>query len=127
VPTPDLRPLVGCEITQVTLDYRVSFLLASRDGGASPSVSAWLTIAAPFGLTSDDDAVTVDPDVFGNYSRVPRLLGVHVMAAAVEADSTLVVVFSDGTRLASPRMPEFESWELGGQGVRPWIALPGGP
>lgn len=124
---PDLRPLVGCEITQITLDYRVTLLLASQDGGASPSVSAWLTIAAPFVLTCDDVAVTVDPDVFGNYDRVPSLLGAQVMAAAVEDDLSLAVAFSDGTRLTSARTSTFESWELGGEGVRPWIALPGGP
>lgn len=112
---PDLRPLVGCQITQITLDYRVTLLLASQDGGANPSVSAWLTMGAPFILKSGDGSTTVTPDALGNYDRVPRLLGVHVEAAAVEDDLSLVLAFSDGTELVSARTPTSESWELGGR------------
>jgi hypothetical protein len=125
--SPDLEPLVGCEITQITLDYRVTLLLVSDDGGASPSVDAWLALEAPFDLDSDGETVTVRPDIYGNYDRIPRLLGLHVVEALVAGDRSLDLAFSDGTLLHSARTPHFESWQLGGRGVQEWIALPTGP
>jgi hypothetical protein len=127
VAAPDLKPLVGCEITQITLDHRVTLLLASEEGGANPDVSAWLAIQAPFVLESADGTATVQPDNFRNYDRVPRLLGAHVKEAAVADDRSLILTFSNGINLRSARTPQFESWQLGGRGVQPWIALPTSP
>ncbi len=122
--SPDVSPLVGCEVVRVSLDDQVRLLLLDSDAQGVERVSAELVIGVPFDLVLGDAVRRVDPDTGDGYPDVPHLLRRSVQHAYVRPDLALVLDLDRGTGVRVPRDPRYESWELSGRGVASWLTGP---
>jgi hypothetical protein len=115
----DLR---GREVLLINIDYRVSLMLhgeATYDGS--------VVLETPFELRLAGEApVTIEP---GHPATLGPVL--HCFKKAVESvaasrvDSSLEVVFTDGTAIAAVAHDLYEAWEVTAPGVQ-MFARPGG-
>jgi len=121
---PDLRPLVGCIVNQVSFDFRVTLNLVSQDGAYGERVDAFLVIGNDFTLRGPEGAAVVSPDSKSGYEAVMPVLHSTLEGADIREDSALDLRFSNGMELRVPRDRHYESWSLSGVGVADWIATP---
>lgn len=123
-PVPDLAPLVGCIVGQLSFDFRVTINFASQEGVYGERVDALLVIENDFSVTSPGATTEVRPDAKSGYAAVLPLLHSTVVSAVVESDEALALTFSNSVRLRVSRSDHFESWSLSGRGVTGWISGP---
>ncbi|MGE0820013.1 MAG: DUF6188 family protein [Candidatus Nanopelagicales bacterium] len=123
-PVPDLDPLVGCIVGQLSFDFRVTMNLASQDGVYGDRVDALLVIENDFAVTSAGETTVVRPDVKAGYESVLPLLHTTLLSAEVELDEALALTFSNNVSLRVSRSDQYESWSLSGKGVAGWISGP---
>ncbi|MGD9531415.1 MAG: DUF6188 family protein [Pseudonocardia sp.] len=121
---PDLDPLVGCIVGQLSFDFRVTMNLASQDGVYGDRVDALLVIENDFAVTSAGETTVVRPDVKAGYESVLPLLHTTLLSAEVELDEALALTFSNNVSLRVSRSDQYESWSLSGKGVAGWISGP---
>lgn len=98
---PDLRSLVGCQVTRICLDHQVHLLLAGHDEAGRKSVSATLLVECAMTLTHRDQSVAVNPDTAAGYDWLTRILRLIVASINVEPDGTLEMHFTEGTSLTA--------------------------
>lgn len=106
----DCQPLVGCEITRVTLDYaQVEMLLAHPGDETHPRVDAVLVLADAFTLTRPDGAhMAVDPDDDpSSLAWMHLFLRSSVTRVELLPDDELVL----RTELLSLTAPAVSKWE----------------
>lgn len=119
----DLSTLVGTEVRQIRLDYRVTLLLV--DGPAwDERASGLLQIECPFRLENGVEAWTVTPSDKTTHAPVIRVLHLSLVSAEMDAEQTLRLGFSDGSTLTVERDTEYESWNLTGTGVPEVLVTP---
>ena len=118
----DLRAITGAEVSAVTLDYRVSLLLA--DPNDARRLGATLVIGVPFTYEASDGRAVLDASDPATLSEAWRLLRRRIVVATADADLNLVVTFDDGARVAVERSDLYEAWELYGRGVQGVLAGP---
>jgi hypothetical protein len=123
-PVPDLDPLVGCIVGQLSFDFRVTMNLASQDGVYGERVDALLVIENDFSVTSSGETTVVRPDAKAGYEAVLPLLHSTLLSAVVESDEVLALTFSNSVSLRVSRSDQYESWSLSGKGVAGWISGP---
>jgi len=123
-PAPDLDPLIGCIVGQLSFDFRVTMNFASQDGVYGDVVDALLVIENDFTVTSAGDTTVVRPDAKSGYEAVLPLLHSTLVSAVVESDEALALTFSNSVNLRVQRSDQYESWSLSGKGVTGWISGP---
>ena len=121
---PDLDPLVGCIVGQLSFDFRVTMNLASQDGLYGERVDALLVIESDFTVTSPDGTTDVRPGATTGYGAVLPVLHSTLVGVVVEMDEVLTLTFSDNVTLRVSRSGQHESWSLSGRGVSGWISGP---
>lgn len=121
---PDLEPLVGCIVNQVSFDFRVTLNLVSQDGAYGERVDAFLVIGNDFTLRGPAGVTVVSPDSKSGYEAVIPVLHSTLLGADIRAEGTLDLGFSNGIEIRVPRDHHYESWSLSGVGVTEWIATP---
>jgi len=120
--------LAGCEVWRVAFDYQTRLLLIDRHPDGSTRVSADLIIETGFVLR---DAAGTTHELDPGTSRralapVIDLFMRTVRTVAIGASGALVLEFDDGAKLTVHPQPEYEAWELVGDGVPKIVVLPGG-
>lgn len=121
---PDVSPLVGCRVTQLSLDYRVVLLLATEHGAGS-QVDATLTVETPFELgAASGVSSSVVPGVMETLPTILPVLHAKVAEAHVDGRYQLTLRFTSGLSMKVPRDPQYESWELTGTGIEGWLMGP---
>ena len=128
---PDLSPLVGMQVTRVSLDFEVTLLLAHVEGASAGDAS--LVIGVPFALSRihgtgavDPTAreLRVDPATGDHLAEVVGLLRSTVTALDLSEDGGLTVAFDVGYRLHIGPQQDHEAWQISGQGVENWLQSP---
>jgi len=112
----DLSALVGTEVRRLCFGYQVTLDLVG-EGVAGAPVSAALQIEAPIRLERVDGEVECDPNEKASHGPLTALLRLVVTEATIDESETLRLSFDDGTAIAVPRDPNYESWNLTGEGV----------
>lgn len=112
--------LVGETVDAIWVDYSLRLLLSN---------GATVILECPFSLgVSPDTATMIDPE--GDKAGLVPALRLHtlVVTAAHATGSTLMMTFSDGSRLTAGPHPELESWHYIGPETPPTriIIMPGG-
>ena len=120
---PNLDALLGSHVSRLSLDYEVILTLV-KGQGATPEVSALLTIGGDFMVSSSTGSTNVSPESQLGYEAVVPLLRRTITKATIEPDEALTLSFEDAMTLHVPRSPEYEAWEISGRGVAGWISGP---
>jgi hypothetical protein len=120
--------LIGCEVRQVALDYQTQILLAGENPDGSTRVSARLITETPFVLR---DTAGSRHELDPNTSRsalapVIDLFLKPVTRVTVTDRGTLTLDFGGGAQLIVRPDPQYESWELKGDGISGILVGPGG-
>ena len=122
------KALIGCEVWQVSFDYQATLLLADQNPDGSKRVSAYLIIETPFVLRdAAGNCHELDPETSRSaLAPVIDLFLKSITEVTVTDRGTLTLDFDDGAQLTVSPDPQYESWELHGEGISGILVGPGG-
>jgi hypothetical protein len=120
--------LIGCQVWRVAFDYETRLVFIDQNPDFSSKIEAWLVIGTPFVLR---DAAGKRHELDPNTSRsalapVIDLFMKTVTAVTVTDRGTLTLDFDDGAQLVVTPDPQYESWQLHGDGISGILVGPGG-
>ena len=120
--------LIGCQVWRVAFDYQTRLVLIDQNPDRSSKVEAELVIETPFVLR---DTAGKRHELDPNTSRsalapVIDLFFKTITAVTVTDRGTLTLDFDDGAQLVVSPDPQYESWELQGEGISSILVGPGG-
>jgi hypothetical protein len=118
---PTLDSLLGCVITRIALDDRVTLNIVGQ-GERAAQVSAVLLIYTDFSVTSPGAFVQVRPVTHEGYASTTALLDTRIDSVSVQADGSLTLNLSGDLKIHVASSDNSDSWEVFGKGVEAWPA-----
>ena len=116
---PDRLPplhLAGAELTFIRVDHQTRLQLGVTE----------VAIATPFRLRDAGKEHLLDPEDRAGLGPLLAAYPTTLVEAAVTADLTLRLAFSNGALLEVPQHPSYEAWQVVGPGARLVVCPPAG-
>ena len=122
------KALIGCEVWRVVFDYQTTLLLVDQNPDGSNRVRAYLVIETPFALRdAAGNCHELDPSTSRSaLAPVIDLFFKSITGVTVTDRGTLTLDFDDGAQLTVSPDPQYESWQLHGEGISGILVGPGG-
>lgn len=111
--------LVGKRVLSVLMEYTVTMQLR---GGY------FIVIESPLTISAHGRSTTLSPDSDAGEAFLPlrRLAGQTINEAFADSTGSLLVRFSDGTRIEVPPDTAYEAWSVSGPDGELVVCTPGG-
>ena len=120
--------LIACQVRRVAFNYQTRLLLLGQHPDGRRRVEADLVIETPFVLRdAAGQCHELDPSTSRSaLAPVIDLFLATITAVTVIDRGTLTLDFDNGAQLAVSPHPQYESWELHGEGISAILVGPGG-